>query len=152
MAELVYAVLCQRVIIDQATNFVSYIDVLDGVSVPKLPYAVPPTMIGTIWQVSNENRLEMRVRVVGPDGHELADAIANPLDLKPSHQRGRMNVRVPGYEAASCGTYLVEIDLLTNGVWKQRSQLPLQISLTESVATLETALPATARKAAPRAR
>ena len=139
MATLVYAVLCQRVIIDQATNFVSYIDILDGVNVPKLPFAAPPSTVGTIWRIENENRLEMRVRVVSPDGQELTGATANPLDLKPTHQRGRMNVRVPSYEAPTSGTYSIEIDLWTDEGWQMRCQLPFQINLTESATKSEEA-------------
>lgn len=152
MAELVYAVLCQRVIVDQATNFVSYIDILDGVNVPKLPFAAPPSMVGTIWRVEGENRLEMRVRVVGPNGQALTEAIANPLDLKPTHLRGRMNVRVPGYDAADSGTYRVEIDLLRNGSWEQRRELPFQINLTESVPTPDAKAAVPSKRATKRAR
>lgn len=152
MAELVYAVLCQRVIVDQATNFVSYIDILDGVNVPKLPFAAPPSMVGTIWRVENENRLEMRVRVVSPKGQALTEAIANPLDLKPTHLRGRMNVRVPGYEAADPGIYRVEIDLLRDGSWEQRSDLPFQINLTESVPTPDTKAAVPSKRTTKRAR
>lgn len=144
MAELIYAALCQRVLIDQATNFVSYIDILDGVNVPKLPFAVPPSMVGTIWRVEGENRLEMRVRVADPDSQLLAEAIANPLELKPTHLRGRMNVRVPGFEAAKPGTYRVGIELRRDGSWENRRELLFQVNLSETSPKIETvpALPA----------
>lgn len=152
MAELIYAVLCQRVIVDQATNFVSYIDILDGVNVPKLPFTAPPSVVGTIWRVESESRLEMRVRVVSPSGQALTEAIANPLNLKPTHLRGRMNVRVPGFEAVDSGTYRVEIELLTDGSWQQRCELPFQINLSESNPTPDTKASTPSKKATKRVR
>src|ERR1035438_672928 len=67
MAKLIWSVPCSRILLDQPSNRVSYIDVLDGVSLPSFPPLAPLTFIGMFFQRENETKLEVRVRAYGGD-------------------------------------------------------------------------------------
>jgi len=110
MATLVWALACRRLIIDGPTNLISYVDALDAIAVPTLPFVLPPFVVSTLWQRGDESELTMRVRFLAPDGKQLADMEADSLTFEPQHRRARMNVMMVGVEVPEAGRYSIAID------------------------------------------
>ena len=129
MAKLVWALLCQRVIIDQQTNFVSYVDALDSVAIPKFPIKAPPLFVSTIWQRDKEARLEMRVRAFAPGGEKLTEVEANPLEFAPHHRRARMTVGLAGFDLTGPGRYEFAVDTRDGGKWVEVQRVPFDVDL-----------------------
>lgn len=127
MAKLVWALLCQRMIIDAQTNLVSYVDALDAVTIPKFPLKAPPIVVGTLWQREGEKKLEMRVQVYAPSGLQLGAFEAAPLEFKPEHKRARMNVGVSGFEIAEPGRYQFGIETREKGKWVEVHRVPFDV-------------------------
>lgn len=127
MAKLVWALLCQRVIIDAQTNLVSYIDALDAVAVNKFPLSAPPIMVGTLWQRGAEKKLEMRVQVYAPSGALLRMFEALPLDFQPEHKRARINCVVAGFDIAEPGRYEFGIETRDKGKWIEVHRVPFDV-------------------------
>lgn len=127
MPKLVWALLCQRLIIDQQTNLVSYVDAFDGVALPYFPLPAPILTVATVWKREEEAALEMRVAVYDPHGRRLMDAQADPLRFEPHHRRGRMHVVVGGFEIAGPGSYGFGIETRREGEWVEVHRVVLDI-------------------------
>jgi hypothetical protein len=127
MAKLMYAFPCARVIIDQATNLISFIDVLDGVVVPVFPFVAPAMCIGAIWETEGDKRIEMRARILAPDGGQVVEAAATSLDLKPEHKRARTVVVASGFVFPAPGKYQITVELKRSGKWVEASRIPIDI-------------------------
>lgn len=127
MANLVWALLCGRLIIDSQTNLVSYVDALDAVTLPKFPVKAPPIVVGTLWQREEEKKLEMRVQVYAPSGAQLGVFEATPLEFKPEHKRARMNVLVAGFDIESAGRYQFGIETREKGKWVEIHRVPFDV-------------------------
>lgn len=133
MATLRWAVCFQRAIIDSATQNLSLIDHLERIT---LPHAPPPVdgarpllpfkfCLVTIWDRSKPElaeRGEMRVRLLGPDGEELAKATV-PIDLM-SGSSARNFVNLPGLPLAGAGRYTFEVCQKVDEEWQDESARP----------------------------
>jgi len=127
MSKLISAILCSRVIIDQQNNMVSYIDVLDGVTIPSFPIKAPLTFVGTIWQIEIEKKIEVKVRIFDPDGQHLMDSALAQLNLDPGTRKARINIAVVGFDINSAGTYKFSIEQKISGKWHEISRIPMDI-------------------------
>ena len=128
MAKLITAVVCQRALIDGPSNLVSYIDVFDGINVPRFPFTVPTLVVASIWQREEEDSLSFRVRVSAPSGDIVAEAQAGPLVYTKGHRRARLHCRVPPFEATDPGLYSFELLLLNRGDWKHVHSTTLDLT------------------------
>jgi hypothetical protein len=127
MSKLISAVLCSRVIIDQQTNLVSYIDILDGVHIFSFPFKAPLVIAGTIWQIENEKKIEVRVRVFSPDNDHLIDSTSAQMDILPGIKHARMNVAVAGFNIGAIGTYQFAIEHKISGKWHEITRIPMDV-------------------------
>jgi hypothetical protein len=129
MAKLITAVVCQRALIDAPSNLVSYIDVFDGIDVPRLPFTVPTVVVASIWQREEEISLSCRVRVKTPNGDTVAEAQAGPIVYTKGHRRARVHCRVPAFEATSSGLYSFELLVLDGDNWRHVHSTSLDLIL-----------------------
>lgn len=141
MANLIWAVPCSRILLDTPSNLVSYIDVLDGVALPTYPSLAPLTFIGMVWQRENESKLEVRVRVLGPDGTELMISEPSQVVFGPNHRRGRIHIGVAGFMIPAPGRYHFAIELKLRNKWTETSRLPFDLEPTPLQVALEGMLP-----------
>jgi hypothetical protein len=128
MATYIWGVLCRRAIVDQPTNSVSYIDMLEGLLPPRLPVPAPLIIAATLWRREEGDRdtLEVRARVESPDGVTLAsDSVV--LHMEPRHKRGRINIGLAGYELSSSGRHEFVIEQRLRGQWREAARLPFDI-------------------------
>lgn len=127
MAKLIWALLCRRIILDRETNLVSYVDAVDGMSLPKFPLPAPLFFVGTTWARGDDDKLEMNVVVYGPNGRRIDEAEADPLTFERQHKRGRMNVGIGGFSIDGPGRYAFAIETRLKGRWVEVHRFPLDV-------------------------
>lgn len=132
MAKLINAVVCQRALIDAPTSLVSYIDVLDGMNVPRFPFTVPTVVVASIWQREGESALNIKVQVTSPSNELVAEVQAGPLVYKDDHRRGRLHCRVPAFEAAEAGLYSFRLFLRDGGDWESVHTTTVDLALAKN--------------------
>jgi len=127
MATLVWAIVCQRIITDQQTNTVSYIDAIEGLQLRKLPGTSPPFSLGTLWERGDDDEeLQIRFRVVRPGGEKGGEFVSNPTRLTRPHHR--MNAVIGGLKADKPGRYEIRIDQRRGERWRKVASLPIDVS------------------------
>ncbi|MDR3673254.1 MAG: hypothetical protein P4L36_20580 [Holophaga sp.] len=127
MARLTWAIACQRILLDQQTNMMSYIDALDGISLPVFPIMAPPIFVGTLWEREGEAQIEVQVKAYAPDGAILGTAVSEPLRFRPEHQRGRVNVVLAGIVLPAAGRYEFGIEIRDKKKWVEVNRIPFQV-------------------------
>jgi len=137
MHKLLLAVPCCRVIIDQATNMVSFIDVLDGAVRPAFPSIAPVSFIGTIWQLGARRKIEVRVRVYAPDGSQVADGHAAPMEVAPNVKRARIVIALGGFTLSRPGTYGFGVEVKRGDQWEEATRIPFDIELADASRTMK---------------
>jgi hypothetical protein len=128
MASLIWAICCQRAIVDRETNALSLIDHLEGLTLPALPPrredgALPLLplrfAVATYWIRSDEalpETFDVRVRLVDPAGQSHAEGNA-VVDLQ-SAVAARSIVGFPGLPISSAGNYTIELARKRDDVWQ----------------------------------
>lgn len=129
MARLLWAVICRRVIVDEYTNDVSYIDATWGMTAAQLPAPLPDLALGTQWlrQRESEN-LKPRVRMVTSEGTEVF--VWEPPEEIAMEKRGhRINLRLAGIQIEKPGLYQIDIDQKKGDSWQTQMSLPFEVSV-----------------------
>lgn len=132
-----WSVLCTRAIVDQSTNGISLIDVLEQLSIP-LP--APPedkaTFIGitftvaSLWRRSDLAQpvvaLE-RLSFLDPKGKKLMEAEGR-IDMQ-THPRTRMLRTYDGITLTCGGTYFFRVEFRCSDTeeWQRACDIPLEI-------------------------
>jgi hypothetical protein len=139
MAALKWAVICQRVLTDQQTNAVSYIDLIEDVHVPQLPYALPVIAVGTVWEREGGESIAVRVRAMDPNDALLA-TIEGVLESAEARFH-RANFRI-GLVAENVGRYQIVVEQEVDRRWREEARISflvermlLEEELPASVAT-----------------
>jgi hypothetical protein len=134
MASLIWALCCQRAIVDRDTNGLSLIDHLEGLTLPVLPSkredgALPLVPIrfavATYWVRSDEavaESFDLRVRLLDPAGASHAEGKAT-VDLQ-STVASRNIVGFPGLPISAAGTYTIELSRKSGDEWNVEAASP----------------------------
>lgn len=126
MAKLVRGVLCTRVIIDQETNSISYIDVIEHIAVPKFPVILHQAVLSLQWSREKEDEeLVLRIEIDWP-GITIDKAIEPDKQIlnKQSH---RFNLALNGIKIENTGNLSFLVKQLVNGKWKTAYKLSCPI-------------------------
>lgn len=135
MADLHWAVLCQQVITDQATNAVSYLNMVEELTVDSFPVQLPPITVGTIWRredwtdEAREEDIVMRIRITGPLEEEISLETSEEFG---EHDRFRINRGVGGIPVTEPGVVNFHIEHRDEGEWSERTRIPVRINSIES--------------------
>lgn len=130
MAKLRWAITCARVITDQSTNLVSYIDAVEELQMPALPAGAPPFTVGTTWErETNDVTIHVRVRILAPDGSSLGEIRA---DLEPQDgiRRHRANFTFM-LVLRAVGVHRVVVEQLSHEEWREEWSIPLEARVIE---------------------
>ena len=148
MADHIWSVLCDKTIIDQRTNKISLIDVMDRVTFldpdGKLRQATAKDRaiagvtfnLVSLWRQSEPNtpeEIEVRLALVGPDGKWINPPSAiHKLELKKIHIRATNEIpaiplRGPGYY-----TFLVQHLPTERKRWRTVARLPFEVRFVAS--------------------
>ena len=131
MPSLAWALTCRRVIIDQQSNFISYVDALDGFNVPTVPFPCPLIVLCTLWFRSKpeDERIELRAVIRAPSGAIVNTAVGDPLVLTSAFTRARVNVGFGGFPLPQTGVYHVGIEIRNGDEWRQVHEVPFEVAL-----------------------
>ncbi len=137
MAKLQWALACQRIIIDQGTNTVSYIDAVEALGARRLPLPFPQIALGTLWkrEASGET-LRVRVRVLSAADGELYCFEVPPYKFT-THRRYRLNIGLGGFMVAEAGELSVVVEQEITGAWHEKARLPIEVTLEPAGAQTE---------------
>lgn len=129
MAEHVWSVLSERIIIDQRTNSISCLTCIEGVTAPQLPSTVPVLSIGSMWMRGNEEEKDFVFRLVSvrPDKSEK-ELIQGAQTLEPNG-RGRVVIVMDGFPIEQTGRYVFRVETQSAGSWEIRAKLPMDVAL-----------------------
>ena len=140
----IWAILCKNVIVDQQSNNVSLIEVIDEFTIPVPPPVNLPEIDGepgilldvslvVLWARSHRDtpeKAQSRTSIVTPDGTE-ARSLENEVDLTEAI-RARAIGRIVGFPHPlnHGGEYLFRIELKVPGSdWKEELELPLWVNV-----------------------
>ena len=138
MTHHVWTVACMHAVIDQESNLVSLLDVIEQLNIPGKP--APDKAVGltldltTLWVRENPGTPEKgraRITLVSPSGAELKSIIMD-VDLS-AHERLRSRGRFVGIPAPEDGRYTFRVDSARENSedWIQVALIPLQIAFVE---------------------
>lgn len=140
--KVIWAVLCERVVIDRETNNLSLFNVVEEVQVPaQQPRSVAEALDESVIPTSYElvvlwgrSELELpekgfgRVRILLPGDKDFLTQ-EYEVDLT-TFLRLRSRLRLPGLPAGGEGVYLFKVDGKSSGQeWTEMFELPLRVVL-----------------------
>lgn len=134
MAKLLWAIPCQRVITDQATNSVTYVDAVEQFAVPKLPFRFPHVVIGTLWARSSKGeKITMRMEIFDPAGASVKKTgpFYGESELAIRH---RIHVTLAGIPIEGEGQYRVEIQQRSGRKWSAVGEIVFDVELVDQSA------------------
>jgi len=136
MIDNVWAVLCSKTIIEQETNNISLITVIEHITVPKAQEGVSiavPLELATLWErrdpdlpASGHARISLEL----PGGKAPVVAQGEfPVDLS-SYRRLRGLFLIHDLPVPAAGTYYFRVELREENEdnWRQVARVPLEIS------------------------
>jgi hypothetical protein len=139
MARHVWSVLAQMILVDQFTNAVSFIQIVEGFTVSALPAIAPQMMLGTLWsRQGEETTVHSRVRVIAPDGSEALALENRPPSLVEA--KARTITHLGGYQLTLPGSYQVLVEQRLADRWETAATIPFDVTVVSSadlVALLE---------------
>jgi hypothetical protein len=147
MAQLVWSILCRRIIVDEATKLVSFIDVLEGFEYgvpPSLPQTVQPLQalplefsLVTLWTRSDPLKGEtarQRLVLAGPDP-TLAPPQPIEIEVDLNKTRNyRTTVLFQGIPYLGDGDYVFKIELQQGKSWTPKTEVLLVVKRSATAA------------------
>jgi hypothetical protein len=131
MARHVWSVLAQMILVDQFTNGVSFIQIVEGFTVSALPAIAPQMMLGTLWsREGSETAVHARVRVVAPDGSEALVLENRPPSLVEA--KARTITHLAGYQLNLPGSYRVLVEQRQADRWETEATIPFEVNVVSS--------------------
>ena len=138
MIRHVWTVACIHAVVDQESNLLSLLDVIEQINIPGTP--APNKAIGltldltSLWVREDPDAPEQghaRVRFVSPSGNELKSIQTN-VDLS-EHERLRSRGRFVGLPAPEAGRFTFRVDLANEGTeeWNEVASIPIRIVFIE---------------------
>ena len=142
--KVIWALLCEKAIIDRETNNASFINVVEEIIVPASPPQMPPGSeiepivvldlhMAILWARSNpvvRESGEARVRLIAPD--ETASISAELIvDLTESQRlRGIGHLVESPFPISQEGQYLFKVEAQTADLdWQEMFELPLWVKV-----------------------
>lgn len=145
MARLLWTMVCNRAVVDQFTNSVSLIDLIEEIQVPRPPAqqdkrakpVIPLRFyVASLWSRSDPNRPERtrsKLHIVAPNGEVLANA-EQEINLD-SHQRMRGLMPLPMLPVPVEGEYKFIVFQQDGNRWKKMSTTSVMVRYVDQPAT-----------------
>ncbi len=130
MLKHIWSILCERIITDKETNLVSYLTIIEALTVSKLPINVPLLAFGSLWISDNEqnNILELRLIMVNPD--KSKKEIITTEQVQFATRRFRANIILNNIVFNQSGTHRLQLERKNNGKWEHIVEIPFDINVT----------------------
>lgn len=145
MPNLIWAVFCERAVVDSSTNNVSLLNVIEELhpagptpeqikeAAGRVIGAAFPCVLVSNWERSDLDRPEIttvRLRLVDPRGKTVIE-VRQALDLK-KNARARLMANLPGMPVGLEGRYLWRFHVARGPAWKDAGSLPIYLKYVES--------------------
>lgn len=133
--EHIWSVMCQSSIIDQESNNVSLIDILESISFSLPPERVSaislPFEVVTLWRNSDPGKkiiADVEMDIVGPNGKSLQKFV-NKIEFTESKKRLRFRLRINAIPFVGFGEYSCQVNIKESGgsSFETVAVLPLEI-------------------------
>ena len=126
MASMIWAITCERIIIDRETNQATYVDSVEDLVVPSLPAPIA-FAVGVLWiRAEVGERIRIRVSVTDPEGTKLFEKAG---DLQHSEAlRHRVNLPLIVF-TQHAGQHTVMVEQQIDDEWRVEARIPLTITL-----------------------
>lgn len=129
MPNLQWALICQRVITDRDSNSVSYIEAVEELTLPALPFPFPPVYVCTLWRrTAPAEPIRFRILVVAPSGAELTQ-FSSDVQEERQALRHRVNVLFGGFTVADVGPHTISVEEYRDGDWRLAAQFFVDVQL-----------------------
>lgn len=120
-----------RVIIDRETNTVSYIDAVESISAPELPFRLPPLTLGLLWRREKpDESLRIRFTASQPGGAEILSL--EPDEFILNQDNHRLNIQFGGKEILQVGNMNLKIEQFLDNAWFTAFALSIPINIIET--------------------
>jgi hypothetical protein len=150
MAELKWAIPCLRAITDRESNNVTYVDTIEQLQIPQVPFLLPPFVVGTAWERDSlEEHIEMRVRIVDPENNILGEINGNLHDPTYLRHRANFTFMVP---TTSIGRHRVLVEQRVRDGWHLDAEIAIDVAIDSAIETINIPIPEAAAIAADRNR
>lgn len=128
MAKLIWGVLCLRLITDQETNNISYIDAVEAIHAPQFPFRLPVMTLGLLWRREEPNE-ELRIRFQSiPPGGVASEVLELPSYIIDKDNL-RVNIRFGVSDVTQSGNLDLNVEQIVNGNWLNVYKLSIPIAL-----------------------
>ena len=137
MVKLAWAVFCQQGLVDQFSNALSIINVLEEIHVspppvPTRPGANPAARIQcavvSLWEreaISTPEAGKMRLRLIDPNGKNLLNTFQD-VDLM-TNRRCRLIAELPFIPVVGEGMYRIDIHTAVDESWRKAGSLKYEL-------------------------
>ncbi|MBU1248783.1 MAG: hypothetical protein KKB70_08795 [Proteobacteria bacterium] len=129
MPKLLYSLICTDIIVDRESGSASYIKVFEHGTVPKLPAAVPPFFVATLWELEprSQETFTVGLTLVTPDGKK---EVLGKNDVAPTGASlHKLNFHLPGLKVQTEGRHRVVISVMQGDKRTVAAQMPLHVFL-----------------------
>jgi len=129
MIRHIWSILCERIIIDQKTNLISYLTCIEELVAKKLPAVGSLFALGSLWQTDSpkEDILKFRWILVSPKGIEKK--MIESKDFILEKESYRTNIILNGISFDSTGIYVFRLQTELNNKWKTMTEIPIKVLL-----------------------
>lgn len=132
MIDLIFSLVCSRVVIDKETNNINIQNVIEQLNITGepnpdgiLPFEIYFFALWTRLDINMPASGEMQLSFISPDMKTLKK-INLAVNLQ-EHQKGRNVVKFPNLPLPEAGRYTFLLELNTSGEWMRVAKIPLDV-------------------------
>lgn len=125
MARLLYALICNDVIVDRETGATSFIRSIEHAVVQALPANLPPLYVGSMWELEEEESFTVALQLTHPD--ERVETLGVQEVTSPGTMLHKLNFQLPGLAVTQEGRHVLSVTTKHGSEWTAQAELPLYI-------------------------
>lgn len=127
MAEFLWGVICEDIILDADTGQISYLKVLENIQPEELPIELPRIYLGAIWRREEQGEeIRVRMRVLNPDGDEIATTEEGTFRFD-EEKWWRTRFTLGNLPVKQSGTLRFRIEQFVDGEWRTEAYIPFDV-------------------------
>lgn len=113
---LLWMVICEHLIVDRATNKVSFINVSEHLKSPEFPVVIEGLVLASSWAANSQSEtMALRLSVSDPNGNKILEF--EPPQIEFTRKYERVNIDLQGLHIEAPGIHIFAFDVKQDGVW-----------------------------------
>lgn len=132
MPKLIYALMCNDLIIDKDSSSTSFIRTIEHAVVPEFPTVLPPVFFASLWDLDGNDGKPFTVslNLATPNGETTLLGIQ---EITPgTTMLHKMNFQLPGLKVEGEGKHIVSVAIKSDDGWDTQAELPIFVFQTEN--------------------